>query len=151
MLKKKGLSTGLGDEGGFAPNLPTNAAALDLIAEAVEAAGYRLGTDIVLALDVAATEFYEDGVYTFEGAAQVADEMIAYYAKLVETYPIVSIEDPLAEDDWAGWAALTAAARRPDPDRRRRPVRHQPDSASRGASPRAPPTRCWSRSTRSAR
>jgi enolase len=109
VLKKKGLSTGLGDEGGFAPNLPTNAAALDLIAEAVEAAGYRLGSDIVLALDVAATEFYDNGSYTFEGSQQSADDMAAYYAKLVETYPIVSIEDPLAEDDWAGWTAFTAA------------------------------------------
>jgi enolase len=109
VLKKKGLSTGLGDEGGFAPNLPTNAAALDLIAEAVEAAGYALGTDIVLALDVAATEFFSDNAYVFEGAAKSADEMTNYYAKLVETYPIVSIEDPLAEEDWAGWSALTAA------------------------------------------
>jgi enolase len=110
VLKKKGLSTGLGDEGGFAPNLPANAAALDLIAEAVQAAGYTLGSDIVLALDVAATEFYKDGAgYTFEGAAKSADEMIAYYRGLVDGYPIVSIEDPLAEDDWAGWTALTAS------------------------------------------
>jgi enolase len=109
VLKKKGLSTGLGDEGGFAPNLPANAAALDLIAEAVEAAGYALGTDIVLALDVAATEFFSDNSYVFEGAAKSADEMTNYYAKLVETYPIVSIEDPLAEEDWAGWSALTSA------------------------------------------
>jgi enolase len=109
VLKKKGLSTGLGDEGGFAPNLPTNAAALDLIAEAVEAAGFRLGTDIALALDVAATEFYKDGSYVFEGAPKSADEMTNYYTKLVEAYPIVSIEDPLAEEDWAGWTALTAA------------------------------------------
>jgi enolase len=109
VLKKKGLSTGLGDEGGFAPNLPANAAALDLIAEAVEAAGYALGTDIVLALDVAATEFFSDNAYVFEGGAKSADEMTNYYAKLVETYPIVSIEDPLAEEDWAGWSALTAA------------------------------------------
>ncbi len=109
VLKKKGLSTGLGDEGGFAPNLPANAAALDLIAEAVQAAGYTLGSDIVLALDVAATEFYKAGAgYTFEGAAKSADEMIAYYRGLVDAYPIVSIEDPLAEDDWAGWTALTA-------------------------------------------
>jgi enolase len=107
VLKKKGLSTGLGDEGGFAPNLPTNAAALDLIAEAVEAAGYRLGSDVVLALDVAATEFHSDGAYVFEGAPKSAEEMTNYYAKLVETYPIVSIEDPLAEEDWAGWSALT--------------------------------------------
>jgi enolase len=109
VLKKKGLSTGLGDEGGFAPNLPTNAAALDLIGEAVEKAGLRLGTDIALAMDVAATEFYKDGAYVFEGSAKSTDEMINYYTKLVEAYPIVSIEDPLAEDDWAGWSAFTAA------------------------------------------
>ena len=108
VLKKRGMSTGLGDEGGFAPNLPHNAAALDLIGEAVGIAGYQLGKDIVLALDVAATEFFADGSYTFEGAAKSAEEMISYYAKLVESYPIVSIEDPLAEEDWAGWAAFTA-------------------------------------------
>jgi len=108
VLKKKGLSTGLGDEGGFAPNLPANAAALDLIAEAVAAAGYQLGKDVVLALDVAATEFYKDGAYQFEGSAKSAEEMTDYYAKLIETYPIVSIEDPLAEEDWAGWTQLTA-------------------------------------------
>ncbi|WP_027341690.1 phosphopyruvate hydratase [Hamadaea tsunoensis] len=107
VLKKKGLSTGLGDEGGFAPNLPTNAAALDLIAEAVAAAGYALGKDIVLAMDVAATEFYKDGSYIFEGAPKSSDEMIAYYAKLAESYPIVSIEDPLSEEDWAGWTSMT--------------------------------------------
>jgi enolase len=109
VLKKRGLSTGLGDEGGFAPNLPTNSAALDLIAEAVDKAGYRLGADIVFALDVAATEFYRDGTYTFEGAARSADDMTAYYHKLLDDYPIVSIEDPLAEDDWSGWAALTSS------------------------------------------
>jgi enolase len=108
VLKKKGLSTGLGDEGGFAPSLPTNAAALDLIAEAVQAAGFTLGTDIVLAMDVAATEFHKDGAYVFEGSPKSTDEMINYYAKLAETYPIVSIEDPLDEEDWAGWTALTA-------------------------------------------
>jgi enolase len=108
VLKKRGLSTGLGDEGGFAPNLPHNAAALDLIGEAVGLAGYQLGKDVVLALDVAATEFFADGSYTFEGAAKSAEEMISYYAKLVESYPIVSIEDPLAEEDWAGWSAFTA-------------------------------------------
>src|SRR5690348_9492742 len=89
VLKKRGMSTGLGDEGGFAPNLPHNAAALDLIGEAVGIAGYQLGKDIVLALDVAATEFFADGNYTFEGAAKSAEEMISYYAKLVESYPIV--------------------------------------------------------------
>ncbi|BBH66156.1 enolase 1 [Actinoplanes sp. OR16] len=108
VLKKKGLSTGLGDEGGFAPNLPANAAALDLIAEAVQSAGFTLGTDIVLAMDVAATEFYKDGSYVFEGASKTTDEMIAYYSKLASDYPIVSIEDPLSEDDWAGWSAMTA-------------------------------------------
>jgi len=108
VLKKKALATGLGDEGGFAPNLPHNSAALDLIAEAVSAAGYTLGSDIVLALDVAATEFHGDGGYTFEGTPKPAEEMVEYYAKLVEQYPIVSIEDPLSEDDWAGWTALTA-------------------------------------------
>jgi len=109
VLKKKGLSTGLGDEGGFAPNLPANAAALDLIGDAVAKAGYNFGTDIVIALDVAATEFHADGAYTFEGAKKSAEEMAAYYTKLVDGYPIVSIEDPLSEDDWAGWKALTAS------------------------------------------
>ncbi len=112
VLKKKGLSTGLGDEGGFAPNLDSNRAALDLIAEAVEASGQKLGTDIGLAMDVAASEFFTAsdsgaGVYTFEGAPKSSDEMIAYYAELVAAYPIVSIEDPLNEDDWDGWKALT--------------------------------------------
>jgi enolase len=107
VLKKKGYATGLGDEGGFAPNLPANTAALDLIAEAVGLAGYQLGKDICLALDVAATEFHKDGGYVFEGLSKPTEEMINFYAKLVETYPIVSIEDPLSEDDWAGWGAMT--------------------------------------------
>ena len=107
VLKKKGLSTGLGDEGGFAPNLDSNRAALDLIAEAVEAAGLKLGSDIALAMDVAASEFYTDGAYVFEGARKTAEEMTAYYADLVASYPIVSIEDPLDEDDWDGWKAIT--------------------------------------------
>ena len=107
VLKKKGLATGLGDEGGFAPSLPSNASALDLIAEAVQAAGFALGSDIVLAMDVAATEFYRDGSYVFEGSPKSTDEMINYYAKLAGTYPIVSIEDPLAEEDWAGWSAMS--------------------------------------------
>ena len=109
VLKKEGYATGLGDEGGFAPNLPSNRAALDLIAKAIDAAGYSLGTDIALALDVAATEFHKDGVYTFEGASKTADEMAAYYASLVADYPLVSIEDPLDEDDWTGWKSLTDA------------------------------------------
>ena len=108
VLKERGLSTGLGDEGGFAPNLESNRAALDIISEAVAKAGYTLGTDIALALDVAASEFCEDGVYTFEGQQRSAAEMTAYYAELVEAYPLVSIEDPLDEDDWEGWATITA-------------------------------------------
>jgi len=107
VLKKKGLATGVGDEGGFAPDLPSNRAALDLIAEAVEAAGLTLGRDVVLALDVAASEFHEGGAYAFEGAKKSADEMIAYYAELAAAYPIVSIEDPLNEEDWDGWKAMT--------------------------------------------
>jgi enolase len=107
VLKKKGLSTGLGDEGGFAPNLDSNRAALDLIAEAVEASGQKLGTDVALAMDVAASEFHEDGSYVFEGAPKTSAEMIAYYSDLVAAYPIVSIEDPLNEEDWDGWASMT--------------------------------------------
>ncbi|GAA4371854.1 phosphopyruvate hydratase [Agromyces bauzanensis] len=108
LLKSKGLSTGLGDEGGFAPDLANNRAALDLIAEAIGKAGFTLGSDIALGLDVAATEFFENGVYRFEGQDRSAEEMGAYYAELAAVYPLVSIEDPLAEDDWAGWATLTA-------------------------------------------
>ena len=109
VLKEKGYATGLGDEGGFAPNLPSNRDALDLITVAVEKAGFSVGRDVALALDVAATEFYADELYTFEGVTKTAEEMSAYYAELVSAYPLVSIEDPLAEDDWAGWAELTAA------------------------------------------
>ena len=110
VLKEKGLATGLGDEGGFAPDLPSNREALDLIAVAIERAGFRLGRDIALALDVAATEFYSDadGTYTIEGTAKTGDELIAYYSELVDAYPLVSLEDPLAEDDWDGWSSLTA-------------------------------------------
>ena len=107
VLKKKGLATGLGDEGGFAPKLDSNRAALDLIAEAVSSAGLTLGRDVVLALDVAASEFCDNNTYTFEGASKSADEMAAYYGELVSSYPIVSIEDPLDEDDWDGWKAMT--------------------------------------------
>jgi enolase len=110
LLQSKGLATGLGDEGGFAPELPTNAAALELISEAIAKAGYTLGKDIALALDVAATEFYSEatGTYKFEGKERTTDEMIAYYTELLERFPLVSIEDPLAEDDWAGWTKMTA-------------------------------------------
>jgi len=109
VLKERGLATGLGDEGGFAPNLPSNRDALDLIAVAVERAGYKLGDDIVLALDVAATEFFKDSSYTFEGAQRSAEQMAAYYSELVDAYPLVSIEDPMSEEDWLGWKALTEA------------------------------------------
>jgi enolase len=107
VLKRRGLATGLGDEGGFAPNLDSNRAALDLIAEAVSGAGLTLGTDIALAMDVAASEFHSNGTYTFEGGSKTADQMTAYYAELVASYPIVSIEDPLDEEDWDGWKAMT--------------------------------------------
>ena len=107
VLQEKGLGTGLGDEGGFAPNLESNRAALDLIAEAVEKAGYTLGEDIALALDVASSEFCEKGAYTFEGQKRSAEDMVAYYTELADNYPIVSIEDPLDENDWDGWRLLT--------------------------------------------
>ena len=109
VLKENGLATGLGDEGGFAPDLANNRAALDLISTAVEKAGLKVGQDIVFALDVAATEFWNDGSYTFEGATKSSDEMIAYYTELAAAYPIVSIEDPLNEEDWDGWKAMTTA------------------------------------------
>ena len=107
VLQDRGLATGLGDEGGFAPNLDSNRAALDIIVEAITAAGYVPGKDVALALDVAASEFHKDGSYQFEGAGKSADEMIDYYADLVDSYPLVSIEDPLNEDDWDGWKTLT--------------------------------------------
>jgi len=107
VLKKRGLATSIGDEGGFAPNLDSNRAALDLILEAIEKAGYRAGSDVALALDVAATEFYNDGRYEFEGKKLSAAEMIDYYQGLVDSYPLISIEDPLAEDDWSGWKDMT--------------------------------------------
>jgi enolase len=107
VLNERGLSTGLGDEGGFAPNLDSNRAALELISVAIEKAGLKVGTDIALALDVAASEFFADGAYAFEGQQKSAEEMSAYYAELARDFPIVSIEDPLDEDDWAGWTTLT--------------------------------------------
>jgi len=111
VLKGRGLSTGLGDEGGFAPDLPSNAAALDLLVEAIEAAGYRPGDEVAIALDPAMSELYRDGAYHLEGEGRVlsTDEMIALWSDLVDRYPIVSIEDGLDEEDWAGWSRLTAA------------------------------------------
>ncbi|GAA4661163.1 phosphopyruvate hydratase [Kineococcus glutinatus] len=108
VLKSRGLATGLGDEGGFAPDLPSNKDALDLIAAAVDKAGFSLGSDIALALDVAATEFHTEGGYDFEGEKRTAEWMTTYYEGLVAEYPLVSIEDPLSEDDWEGWAHITS-------------------------------------------
>lgn len=108
VVKSKGLSTGLGDEGGFAPSVDSTREALDLIAEAVEKAGYTLGGDVALALDVASSEFFDNGVYNFEGGQHSAEEMAKVYEELVATYPIVSIEDPLDENDWEGYTKLTA-------------------------------------------
>ena len=109
VLKKNGYATGLGDEGGFAPDLPNNRAALDLIVTAIETAGFTVGSDIALALDVASTEFYTDGSYAFEGAARSSVWMTAYYESLLADFPLVSIEDALAEDDWPGWIHATNA------------------------------------------
>ena len=103
MLKEKGLATGLGDEGGFAPDLPPTRPRSTSSPRRSSKAGSRSARDIALALDVAATEFHDDGAYNSRARHEVADEMIAYYAELVDAYPIVSIEDPLAEDDWDGW------------------------------------------------
>jgi len=109
VLKQHGLNTGVGDEGGFAPDLEHNRAALDLIVEAIGKAGFTAGRDIALAIDAAATEFYGDGAYNFEGKAQTSAEMTAIYADWLANYPLVSIEDPLGEEDWSGWQAFTAA------------------------------------------
>ena len=108
VIKERGLSTGLGDEGGFAPNLSSNAAALDLIIEAIEKAGCKPGTEVALALDVASSECFKDGLYQFEGEGRSTDYMVTYYEKLIRDYPLVSIEDPLSEDEWDAWTALTA-------------------------------------------
>ena len=152
VLKKQGLSTGLGDEGGFAPNLPANVAALELISTAVEATGLKLGTDIALALDVASTEFFgNDTLHGSRAASLSADEMTDIYTQWIDAFPIVSIEDPLAEDDWAGWSALVAKIG----DK----VQVVGDDLfvtnvtrlQRGIDERAASARCWSRSTRSAR
>ncbi|WP_018085498.1 phosphopyruvate hydratase [Desulfurispora thermophila] len=107
VLHKKGLSTSVGDEGGFAPNLSSNEEALAVIVEAIKQAGYEPGRDIALALDVAATELFQDGAYLLEGQRRSAAQMVDYYAALVEKYPVVSIEDGLAEEDWEGWRVLT--------------------------------------------
>ncbi|MGK7913504.1 MAG: phosphopyruvate hydratase [Synechococcus sp.] len=107
ILGSKGLTTSVGDEGGFAPNLGSNAEALDLLMAAIEQAGYTPGQDIALALDVASTEFFSNGMYTFEGAQKSATDMVGYYEQLLAKYPVVSIEDGLAEDDWDNWTLMT--------------------------------------------
>jgi enolase len=107
VLKAKGLGTGLGDEGGFAPNLDSTRAAVDVISEAIAQTGMTVGVDVALALDAAASEFFKDGAYQFEGQARTAEQMVEFYAALVNDYPVVSLEDPLDEEDWAGWVALT--------------------------------------------
>ncbi len=107
VLKQRGLSSGVGDEGGFAPDLPSNRDALDLIVAAIGEAGLTVGTDVALALDVAASEFCEGDGYQFEGRKRTSEEMTAYYADLVSAYPIVSLEDPLDEEDWDGWRVVT--------------------------------------------
>lgn len=108
VIKERGLSTGLGDEGGFAPNLDSNAEALDLIIAAIEKAGFTPGKDVALALDVASSEFFKDGLYQFEGEGRSTEYMVSYYEKLISDYPLVSIEDPLSEDEWDAWKSLTA-------------------------------------------
>ena len=108
VLKERGFSTGLGDEGGFAPNLDSNREALDLILVAIEKAGFKAGEDVALAMDVAASEFFKDGAYQFEGRPHTGEEMIRYYEQLVADYPLVSIEDPLSEDEWADWSQLVS-------------------------------------------
>lgn len=108
VLAGRGLATNVGDEGGFAPDLPTNRAALDLLAEAVETAGYTLGDQIALALDVASSELYREGTYRLEGMDRSPGDMVEYLAGLVDDFPLVSVEDGMAEDDWAGWKLLTA-------------------------------------------
>ena len=107
ILKERGYSTNVGDEGGFAPNISSTEEALDTLLEAIEKAGYKPGEDILLALDVASSEFYENGVYKFEGKKLDYEGMIRFYEKLIEKYPIVSIEDPLSENDWEGWKVIT--------------------------------------------
>ncbi|HET8867923.1 MAG TPA: phosphopyruvate hydratase [Agrococcus sp.] len=107
ILKEQGLATGLGDEGGFAPDLPSNRTALDLLVQAIEKAGFTPGTDIALGLDVAASEFFENGVYRFEGQDRSSADMADYFTELVDAYPLVTVEDPMDEEDWDGWASIT--------------------------------------------
>ena len=153
LLHDRGLSTAVGDEGGFAPNLATNEDAIKILVEAIEKAGYAPGDDIAIALDPAMSELYRDGNYHLDGEGKVLSRPTtwsAYWDRLVDTYPIVSIEDGMAEDDWDGWAALTQALGRQDATRRRRPVRHQRPRAADGHRSQRRQQRARSRSTRSA-
>ena len=151
VLKARGLSTGLGDEGGFAPNLESNRAALDLILEAIEKAGYTAGTDIALALDVAASEFHGDDGYAFEGATKSSEELDRLLRRPARGLPAGLHRGPARRGGLGRLEGDDRPARLPGADRRRRPLRHQPRAAAARASPAARPTRCWSRSTRSAR
>ena len=130
LLRERGLDVGLGDEGGFAPDLPSSEDAIEAILEAAERAGHR--ERVAIALDPATSEVYEGGVYRFEGREKSSSELPAFWAELVERYPIVSIEDGAAEDDWDCLVAAHARGRRPGAARRRRPLRHEPGPASRG-------------------
>ncbi len=132
VLKQHGLSTGVGDEGGFAPDLEHNTAALDFIMEAIGKAGLTPGRDVALAIDAAASEFHADGGYRFESSGRTAAEMTELYAGWLDAYPIVSLEDPLAEEDWPGWRELTARLGEPGAGGRRRHLRHQPGPAAPG-------------------
>ena len=134
VLTERGLSTLVGDEGGFAPDLDSSEAAIDLILEAAERAGHR--DRVAIALDPATSEVFSDGVYRFEGREKSSAEMPGFWAEIVERYPIVSIEDGAAEDDWESWEAQTSTARRPRPARRRRRLRHQSRPAPAGDRPR---------------
>ena len=152
-LHDRGLGGGVGDEGGFAPNLGSNEEALQMLVAGIEAAGYTPGEDVAIALDPAVSEIYADGAYVLEheGRTLSADELADYWAELAGRYPIVSIEDGMDEEDWEGWKALTERLGEGHAARRRRPVRHQHRAPAARHRHRASPTRSSSRSTRSAR
>ena len=146
VLKKRGYSTSVGDEGGFAPNLKSNEEALDVVLEAITKAGYKPGAQISIALDPAASEFYDtaSAKYVFkksDKSQRTSDQMVKFWAKWVEQYPIISLEDGMAEDDWEGWHTLTEALWIEDPTRGRRHIRNQHGAAGARASKKASPIR----------